>query len=80
LWRYSRHPNYFGEILQWWGIWLCVFSLPYGPLAIISPLTITWLIVFVSGVPLLEKRYAKDKTYQAYAAQTSRLIPLPPKK
>lgn len=80
LWRYSRHPNYFGEVTQWWGIWLCVLSLPFGLLALISPLTITWLIVFVSGVPMLEKRYVKDKAYQAYARKTSKLIPLPPKK
>lgn len=79
LWRFSRHPNYFGEVTQWWGIWLCVVSLPFGWLAIISPLTITWLIVFVSGVPMLEKKYARNKTYQAYAKRTSRLIPWPPK-
>lgn len=79
LWRFSRHPNYFGEILQWWGLWLCVLNLPMGWVAVISPLTITWLIVFVSGVPLLERKYAKDKAYQAYAKRTSRLVPWPPK-
>lgn len=79
LWRYSRHPNYFGEIVQWWGIWLCVVSLPFGWLAIISPLTITWLIVFVSGLPLLEKRFVKSRAYQTYAKRTSQLIPWPPK-
>lgn len=79
LWRYTRHPNYFGEVTQWWGIWLVVASLPNGWLALISPLTITWLILFVSGVPMLEQKYAKDRTYLRYAKKTSRFIPLPPK-
>lgn len=79
LWRYTRHPNYFGEVTQWWGIWLVVASLPNGWLALISPLTITWLILFVSGVPMLEQKYTKDRAYQRYAKKTSRFIPLPPK-
>lgn len=80
LWRYSRHPNYFGEVVQWWGVWLVVASLPFGGLAIISPLTITSLILFVSGVPMLERRYAKDRAYQRYAKKTSLFIPLPVRK
>jgi len=79
LWRFSRHPNYFGEVLQWWGLWLCVLMLPMGWVAVISPLIITWLIVFVSGVPLLEKKFTGDKDYQTYAQRTSRLLPWPPK-
>lgn len=79
LWRYSRHPNYFGEVSQWWGMWLVVAGLPFGSLAIISPLTITTLILFVSGIPLLERRYAKDRAYQRYAKKTSLFVPLPPK-
>ena len=55
LWRYTRHPNYFGEVTQWWGIFLIALSSPYGFLAIISPLTITFLILKVSGIPMLEK-------------------------
>lgn len=80
LWRYSRHPNYFGEVTQWWGLWLVVLGLTYGQWAIISPLTITLLILFVSGVPLLERKYKDDKAYQAYAKRTSSFIPLLPKK
>lgn len=79
LWRFSRHPNYFGEILQWWGIWLCVASLPNGPLALISPLTITALILFVSGVPVLERKYARNQAYRRYAKKTSLFLPLPPR-
>lgn len=80
LWRYSRHPNYFGEVLTWWGLWiiLCASNIPilYKLLGILSPLSITYLILFVSGIPMLEKRYAHNKDYQAYAARTSRFVPL----
>jgi steroid 5-alpha reductase family enzyme len=77
LWKYSRHPNYFGEILQWWGIWLLVLGLPYSWWALVSPLTITILLVFVSGIPMLEKRYKNIEQYQKYAKKTSILVPLP---
>lgn len=80
LWRFSRHPNYFGEIVLWWGIWLIAAGLPYGLLAIASPLLITYLLVFVSGVPLLEAKYKDNKNYQSYKKVTSKLVPLPPKK
>lgn len=80
LWKYSRHPNYFGEILLWWGIFIISLSHSnYWYLAIIGPLTITILILKVSGIPMLEKRYAGEKEYEAYKKKTSKLIPLPPK-
>ena len=83
LWRYTRHPNYFGESMMWWGIWILVIS-SYGSvinyLTIVSPLTITWLLLFVSGVPLLEKKYADNKEFQKYKQQTSSFIPWLPKK
>lgn len=80
LWRYSRHPNYFGEVTQWWGIFTIVSGMPYGLLAIISPLTITAMILFVSGIPLLEKKYADRPEFQAYQKRTSIFIPWFPKK
>lgn len=80
LWRYSRHPNYFGEVTLWWGIWLMVVSLPWGWLAIIGPITITTLILFVSGVPLLEKKYATNPAFRDYAKRTSVFVPWKPKK
>jgi len=80
LWKYSRHPNYFGEVLSWWGIWLIAVSLPFGILTIISPLTITVLILRISGVPLLEKKYEGNKLYEEYKKKTSKFIPLPPRK
>ncbi len=80
LWAYSRHPNYFGEVTLWWGIW--IISLSINPVwwSVIGPLTITGLILFVSGVPMLEKRYATDRAYQAYARRTSKFVPWFPKK
>lgn len=80
LWRYSRHPNYFGEVTMWWGIWLMVASLPLGFVALVSPLMITFLILKVSGVPMLEKLFANNPEFQEYKKRTSVFIPLPPKK
>lgn len=93
LWKYSRHPNYFGEILFWWSAFLA----STGPLSqtsysymisvsILSPLVITLLLLFVSGMPLLERpadrRFKADpdlrELYQIYKSETSPLIPLPP--
>lgn len=80
LWQYTRHPNYFGEVTMWWGIWLIALNSPGGWLGIVGPLTITSLILFVSGVPMLEKKYATDPAYQQYAKKTSKFIPWLPKK
>lgn len=80
LWKYTRHPNYFGEATMWWGIFLIVLSTTYGLYGVLSPLTITTLILFVSGIPMLEKKYANDPAFQAYKKKTSVFIPLPPKK
>lgn len=80
LWRYSRHPNYFGEVTLWWGIWVISLSVNGAWWSIIGPLTITYLILFVSGVSLTEKRYATNKQFQAYKKRTSIFVPLPPKK
>lgn len=75
LWKYSRHPNYFGEVLIWWGIWILTLGSQYYLVSVIGPLTITYLITKVSGIPLLEKRYENDKEYQEYAKKTSIFIP-----
>lgn len=80
LWKFSRHPNYFGEVLMWWGIYFFAVSLPFGWQTIFSPLTITFLLLFISGIPLLEKKYALRPDYEEYKKRTSIFLPLPPKK
>jgi len=77
LWKYSRHPNYFGEILQWGAISTIAYSIPMGYLGLIGPATITYLIIFVSGIPLLEKKFEKHSKWSDYVARTNKLIPLP---
>lgn len=82
VWKYTRHPNYFGEALMWWAVW--VVALSSGNVwvwaAIVGPAFINYLLVYVSGVPLLEKKYKNNEAYQAYAKVTSIFIPLPKKK
>lgn len=80
LWQYTRHPNYFGEVTQWWAIGVIALTFSYGWLGLISPAVITFLIVKVSGVPLLENKYEDNPDYQAYKLRTSILIPFPNKK
>ena len=86
LWKYSRHPNYFGEILLWLGVYIFVFSgltTLQALIGIVSPLYIFFIIVFISGIPLLEKgadkRWGEDEKYKEYKDKTSILIPLPRK-
>lgn len=78
LWKYSRHPNYFGEILMWWGIFIITLPVENSFYFIISPVCISLLLVFVSGIPLLEKKKAGDPEFEAYKKRTSALIPWPP--
>jgi steroid 5-alpha reductase family enzyme len=81
LWSYSRHPNYFGEILCWVGLFIAALSYLSGIkyLFIISPIYISALLLFVSGIPPLEKRYDEkyrdNERYQQYKASTPLLIP-----
>jgi steroid 5-alpha reductase family enzyme len=81
LFRYSRRPNYFGETLIWWGLALMVLPLPYGHLALIGPLTITYIVTKITG-PMLEKIFIEKygAPYKAYMKETSYFIPLPPQK
>ncbi len=80
LWKYTRHPNYFGEATMWWGIYIVALSLPNAFWFIISPLTITILLLYVSGVPMLEKKFADNPKFQEYARETPKFFPWFPKK
>ena len=77
LWKYSRHPNYFGELSQWWGIGIIALQMSYGRIGLLGPLVLTGLILFVSGIPPIEQRRQKDAAYRAYMKHTSVLVPLP---
>jgi steroid 5-alpha reductase family enzyme len=80
LWKYTRHPNYFGETLIWWGIFLIALSVRNGWTAVLSPLLITFLLLRVSGITMLEKKYTGNKYFEEYARNTSPFIPWFPKK
>jgi len=83
LWKYSRHPNYFGEALLWWGLFAAAAPAFRGWdfLTALGPLGLTLLLLFVSGVPLLEKaadkRFGTDDAYREYKRRTSVFVPLP---
>ncbi|MCL7042242.1 hypothetical protein MKW94_015305 [Papaver nudicaule] len=84
VWSFSRHPNYFGEILLWWGVFIASTPVLKGAewLVIIGPIFLTLLLLFVSGIPLLEesadKKFGNVQEYKHYKRTTSPLIPLPP--
>lgn len=80
LWKFTRHPNYFGEILMWWGIFFITLPVVNGFWGAVSPLVLTWLLVRVSGIPMLEEKYKGVSAYEDYCRRTSALIPLPPRK
>lgn len=84
VWAWSRHPNFFGEMMLWWGIYLSALNdLDGGEhAAVVSPVFITLLLMFVSGIPLLEQsadsRYGNMEEYKEYKRRTSVLMLVPP--
>ncbi len=82
LWRYTRHPNYFGDACVWWGLWLIAAETGlWGVLSIAGPILITVLLTRGSGVPIVEGRMRQHRPgYEDYIARTSSFIPMPPKK
>ena len=80
LWKYTRHPNYFGEVALWWGLYFISLSVPWGWATILGPVTISYLILKVSGIPLLEEKYKDNLEFQVYKKRTSAFFPLPPRK
>jgi steroid 5-alpha reductase family enzyme len=80
LWRYSRHPNYFGDFLVWWGLGAMALSAG-AAWALVGPLAMSVLLLKVSGVTLLERNIGERRPgYAAYAARTSAFLPLPPRR
>ncbi len=80
LWRYTRHPNYFGESLIWWGIFLIAAADTGNWWTVISPIVITAVLLKMTGIPLTEKLSVRKRPdYAEYIAATSSFIPLPPK-
>ena len=80
LWAWTRHPNYFGDAAQWWGYFLIALSTPGGFLTIYAPLLMTFLLVRVSGVALLEKSLKDNKPgYNTYKERTPAFFPRPPR-
>ncbi|MFE9931909.1 DUF1295 domain-containing protein [Streptomyces sp. NPDC005533] len=81
LWAWTRHPNYFGDSLVWWGLYLIACTAWQPALAVlVSPVLMTLLLTVGSGKRLLEKHMAGRPGYAEYAARTSGFVPLPPKK
>jgi steroid 5-alpha reductase family enzyme len=80
LWRYTRHPNYFGDFCVWWGIWLVALGAPHGWLTIIGPIVMSTLLLRVSGVALLERSIGRRRPgYEEYVRRTSAFLPRPPR-
>ncbi len=80
LWRYSRHPNYFGDSLIWWGLFLVAAATPGGWITVFSPILMTFLLMKVSGVPMLERALAERREgYREYMERTNSFFPWPPR-
>ncbi len=83
LWRYTRHPNYFGDASVWWGLWV-VGALASGwlpaLLTVVAPIAMTYFLAFATGARLLEQTMMQRPGYPEYAARTSMFLPLPPRR
>ncbi len=88
LWSFTRHPNYFGEVTQWWGVYLMSLPILFSTfevsmsvwvISLLGPLTITFLILKVSGIPMLEKKYDDNADFQEYKKKTNAFFPWFPK-
>ena len=81
LWAYTRHPNYFGNAMIWWGIFAVAAAVPGGAWTVFSPLLMTFFLVKVSGVAMLERDIAERRpAYRDYIERTSAFVPLPPRR
>ncbi len=80
LWSWTRHPNYFGDSSVWWGLWLVAASAWPGVLTVLSPVVMTYFLVFATGARLLESQMSERPGYAEYQHRTSYFIPRPPKR
>ncbi|WP_141015101.1 DUF1295 domain-containing protein [Nocardioides sambongensis] len=83
LWRYTRHPNYFGDACVWWGIWLAgglASGWVVGLATVLAPVAMSFFLVEATGAKLLERTMMQRPGYPEYAARTSKFVPLPPRK
>ena len=81
LWRYTRHPNYFGDACVWWGLFLVAAETSLGKWSLVSPLLLNWILIKWSGAALLERRLQRSRPeYVDYLKRTSQFFPWPPKK
>lgn len=81
LWAYTRHPNYFGDAVAWWAFFLMALATPHGIWTVISPALMTFMLMRVSGVALLERKLVKTRPeYAAYRQQTNAFIPWFPRR
>ena len=83
LWRYTRHPNYFGDACVWWGIWVAgamATGVVAGLATVVAPLAMTYFLVWATGAKPLEKTMMQRPAYRDYARRTSMFVPLPPRR
>ncbi|MGV9793848.1 DUF1295 domain-containing protein [Gordonia sp. NPDC003422] len=80
LWSWTRHPNYFGDACVWWGMWIIAASVWPGVLTLLSPIAMTYFLVYATGARLLEQSMSKRPGYPEYQARTSYFLPRPPRK
>lgn len=80
LWRYTRHPNYFGDAVVWWGLFTISLSTPAGLYTVLSPAAMTFFLLRISGVAMLERSIGKRRPgYEEYKQRTSAFVPMPPR-
>ena len=81
LWAWSRHPNYFGEFLIWWGFFLIALGTPSGWWTVIAPIIVTLVLLKMTGVPLTEAALKQRRAgYADYIRRTSPFFPRPPRR
>lgn len=80
LWRYTRHPNYFGDACVWWGLWAVAATGRAGWFTVLSPVLMTYLLARGTGKPLLEKHLSDRPGYADYVSRTSGFLPWPPRR